>query len=114
MVEPLQYKPIIEKLFKKTQADRVPWEAQGDSVFHCQLEEYRFSIRATKSGFSLTMKDSRYNEIFSVTIEEEIYFSDAEKQETFQMLSDLYELARRRALNVPEKLVGVAELLDRI
>ena len=46
--------------------------------------------------------------------QEEIYFSDPKRKEMFELLSDLYEVARRKALNLPDKLANVAELLDKI
>ena len=60
------------------------------------------------------MEDERGRVLFSLRAEEEIIYLDEKNRSLFVLLSDLYELARRQALNVPDKLAGVAELLDKI
>ena len=60
------------------------------------------------------MKDSQWNEIFSESAQEEIIFHEAGKRVLFVALRDLYEAARRRALDVDRKLSGVTDLLDKI
>jgi len=121
MVEPPEYKAIIQKLLEKTRAGRVAWAEGGDQFqFRCNLsedlpggEEYVVYIRTTENGYALRMAVHQ-RILFSVAAEEEIVYRDPEKKEIFDILSELYELARRRALNIPERLASVAELLDRL
>ncbi len=116
MVEPLEYMKVLEKLLDKTKAGRVSWAEAGAGQFHCELDnKYKFVVWKTEDKCGVRMKELiGSNSIFFVEAEEEIFYSDPKKAEMFQILSDLFELARRKALNVPEKLASVAELLDRI
>jgi hypothetical protein len=119
MVEPLEYKPIIKKLLDKTRAGRVPWEESDRDEFRCGLlgygdEKYTVYVRSRQDGYALRIEDLGQRTVSYVVAEEEIVYRDAERKETFDTLSDLYELARRKALSVPEKLASVAELLDRL
>lgn len=116
MVEPLEIQSILEKLREKTKAGRVPWregELKGLGQFSCELENYRFVVWKSEDTYGVRMEDADGRTIFFVKVEEEIVFTE-EREEIFSIVSDLYELARRKALNVPEKLASVAELLDRI
>ncbi len=121
MVEDLEYNAIIEKLLEKTRAGRVPWEDYGGNEFRCDLsedlpggEKYTFEVSKSDDRYALTMRDSRYRAIFSVVAQEEIVYTDPAKEEIFDSLSELYELARRKGLHIPEKLANVVGLLDRI
>jgi hypothetical protein len=114
MIEPLEYKPIIQKLLEKTKAGRVPWEEHEWDRFRCTLDEYTFFVWKTDDGYALSMEDMHHKRVFLAKAEEEIIFTQRDKEEMFELLSDLYELARRKALNIPEKLAGVSELLDNI
>jgi hypothetical protein len=114
MIEQLQYEPIIDKLLEKTKAGRVPWEDYGQNEFRCDVDQYKFHVWKFDDGYGLRMEDERQRVLFSVRAEEEIIYLQPEKERAFQLLSDLFELARRKALNVPDKLAGVAQLLDKI
>jgi hypothetical protein len=119
MVEPLEYKEIIAKLVEKTKAGKLPWfELEGvrSDQFYCDLDnQYTFSVWKKDDTYGLNMKSqSSSTLLFSVQEQDDIYFSDLKRKEMFELLSDLYEVARRRALNLPDKLANVAELLDKI
>jgi len=119
MIDPLEYKEIVAKLLEKTKAGKLPWfelEGQRSEQFYCDLEnQYMFLAWKSGDAYGLTMKDQTTpNEIFSVKAEEEIYFSDPKEKEKFELLSSLYEAARRKALHVPERLASVTALLDKI
>lgn len=119
MIEPLEYKEIAAKLLEKTKAGKLTWselEGRRSDTFYCDLDnQYTFSIWKEGDSYGLNMKpQSSSTVLFSIKEEEEIYFSDPRKKEMFELLSDLYELARRKALNLPDKLANVAELLDKI
>jgi hypothetical protein len=57
------------------------------------------------------MRDGRGNEIFRVTSND--LPTSPEEEEVSIMLDELYDLARRHALKVEEKLELVSNLLDR-
>jgi hypothetical protein len=119
MAEPLDYRNVLEKLRDKTQAGRVGWRVvpgyvAGDT-FECDLEQYKFTVWRDSDGFIARMEVLNVpSSIFTVRAEEQIIYRSDESRQMYELLSDLYELARRKALSVPEKLADVAELLDRI
>jgi hypothetical protein len=115
VIDPLEYKPILEKLLEKTRAGRIAWEATSGDSFRCTLDAYRIYVWETDEGdYGLRAEDAQGRTLFRVRVEREIIYDDPEQEREFVMLSDLYELARRKALNVPQTLANVAELLDKI
>lgn len=116
MVEPLEYRSILGKLREKTEAGRVSWRESGKNRFECELDNrYRFVVYKTEDKYGVRMDELQAsNFLFYIEAEEEILFGDDNKEEIFNLLADLYELARRNALNVPGKLATVAQLLDNI
>lgn len=114
VVETLDYQPLLGKLLMKTRDGRVAWTATGFARFASSIEEYTFEISKSEDTFSLEMKDANSNEIFKVSAAEQIIVRDAGQQNLFESLGDLYEMARRRALQVEGKIATASELLDRI
>ena len=114
MIEQLQYQAIVEKFLEKTKLGRVPWEDYESNEFRCDLDQYKFAVWKYQDGYGIRMEGERQRSLFSLRGDEEILYGDDAAEHTFQVLSDLYELARRKALNVPDKLAGATLLLDRI
>ena len=114
MQSTLEYAPVIEKLLDKSKQGRLPWETAHYRYFRCTLDQYTFGISQTDSGYILNMQDSAHNEIFSLSAQDEVLFPSPEKERLYNELSELYELARRKALKVDEKLAGVSALLDKV
>ena len=115
MSESVESKPIVEKLLEKTKAGRLHWEeSAADDEFRCVLGDYTFYVRRTQDGYGLRMEDAYRRVIIRTHADEEIVFADIEKEATFSLLSDVYELARREALQIPEKLANAAAILDKI
>ncbi|HLZ92888.1 MAG TPA: hypothetical protein VKQ28_14335 [Candidatus Acidoferrum sp.] len=119
MIEPLEYKELAAKLLEKTKAGKLTWielEGRRSETFYCDLDsQYTFSVWKEGDSYGLNMKpQSSSRVLFAIQEQEEIYFSDPKRKEIFEVLSDLYELARRQALNLPDNLANVAELLDKI
>jgi hypothetical protein len=84
-------------------------------LFYCDLDQYEFRVWKNETGYSFRMTDISGNPILlEVNVEEEIYYADSKKREYFTLISDLYELARRKALELPDKLSKVEALLDSI
>jgi hypothetical protein len=112
--EPINYDEIIERLTQKTEEGKVNWEqVYSLSKFSCTVDgEFTFSIekfqRFGQEGefVRLSMTDKENNEIFQV--EQDLDFALGMK------LGGLHEAARRRALNVEDKIAAVKNILNRI
>jgi len=133
----VEYEPFVRKILQKSEQGRLDWEKrelpgtymdgvsaalaglgiqrQRPVVFVCTIEgQYTFQSQRTDQGYQLRMLDSDGNEIFSITGEQAVVYDDPKKEELFTMLRDLYELARRKALKVDEKIATAAGLLDKV
>jgi len=107
----LDYEPIVRKLLDKSQEGKIAWEKDYDPYGQprpghlvCGLQENRFEIVQVEDTYVLRMKDSEGDVIFQVDAQDEIVFDDPKKREMFTLLYDLFELARRKALAVDQKL----------
>jgi hypothetical protein len=111
----IEYEPVVKKLLEKSEQGRLNWEKSRYGGFYCEIEgRYTFRSNETDNGYQLTMKDSEQDVIFSVTGEQAVVYDDPKKEELFNMLRDIFELARKKALNVDEKIATATGLLDRI
>jgi len=116
----VEYEPVVTKLLEKSRQGRVNWERRGVKngwrQFECTIEgQYTFSLaRTDDEGYELAMRDSERDIIFSVKSGSAIVYRDAKEAELASTLRDLYELVRKRALNVDEKIATATGLLDRI
>lgn len=124
-----EYTPIIRKLLEKTRQGRVEWSAGlPRNSFTCSLggaatlgtihpNNERFWFTIEKLGIEgyrqlLTMRDQAENQIFQV--ESNDLPTSSQEEETSVLLDELYDLARRQALKVEQKLEVVSTLLDRV
>lgn len=116
MPAPIDSETIIAKLLEKTEAGRVEWRSPAmGRGFQCFLDEtYKFEIIKSGDIYTITMKDGSWNEIFVESIQEQLIYERDEDRRKFDMLRDLYELARRDALDVEKKVADVSNLLDKI
>jgi hypothetical protein len=111
----IEYEPIVSKLLEKSGQGRLNWEKRVAGGFSCTIEgQYTFRALKNDDGYRLTMVDSAGDVMFSLTGEEAIVYDDPEKERLFNTLRDIYELARKKALNVDEKIASAAGLLDKI
>jgi len=114
MIDPLETEPIIIKLLEKTRDGRVDWGMWGDG-YRCSLdEEYFFFIHKAEDSYVLSMNDRESNEIFQEVAREEIYYNDPRKEERVELFRDLFELARRKAVKVGEKIASAYSSLEKI
>lgn len=114
MVEPLKTEPIITKLLEKTRKGRVEWTRWGDG-YRCSLDDvYFFVVSKVEDSFLLSMQDNLGNDIFQETAREEIYYVGPTAEERIDMFRDLYELARRKALNADAKIADAFSSLEKI
>jgi hypothetical protein len=133
-----EHKDIIKKLLEKTRQGRVEWVADlgGSRSFRCVIgspegprtivqrqiarpdeEQKNFSFtvmtaRAEDSSPILTMWDHSNNEIFRVVSND--LPTSPEEEEISEMIDEIYELARRQALKIEQKLEWASTLLDRV
>ncbi|HKN70439.1 MAG TPA: hypothetical protein VJX30_05395 [Terriglobales bacterium] len=134
----IEYKDIIKKLLEKTRQGRVEWTTEvGRNSFRSTIgapetrnalaaragiarpneEEKNFSFtvttsRADDSCPTLIMWDHSNNEIFRVMSND--LPTSPEEEEVSQMIDEIYELARRQALKIEQKLEWASTLLDRV
>lgn len=131
--DPAEYKEIVRKLLEKTRQGRVEWAADlGRNSFRCTIgepetsrtliarvneEERNFSFTVMASGPDdsapvLIMLDRSNNEIFRAVSND--LPTSPEEEEISQMIEEIYDLARRQALKIEQKLVLASTLLDRV
>ncbi len=118
----IDYTPVVQKLLRRSEEDKVPWAKAGRNAFICRFGRFdgqdsdpiTFEIASVEDTYILRMTDEFGDEIFSLSAQDEIVFGDQEKSKLFETLRDLYELARRKALGVNEKLAHASQLLDAI
>jgi hypothetical protein len=112
----VEYEPIVRKLLEKSEQGRLNWEKKRFvGGFRCTIDgQYTFNATRTDEGFRLSMEDSEGDEMFSITGEEAVVYDDPEKEKLFKTLRDIYELARKKALSVDEKIATAAGLLDKV
>ena len=118
-----KFKEIVEKLRDRTRRGRVQWETLyggfrstvGDTSRPNQ-QYFTFTLETVGQGSepvrSFSMLDEKGHEILRV-ISNDLPTS-AEEEETSTLLNELYEMARRQALKVDEKLESASTLLDRV
>lgn len=117
---PIDADPILERLLLKSQEGKVAWQKaraldEFVSVFEAPpSQSFALVIQKIEGSYVLRMKDWEGNEILSVTEEQQIVFGRWETQVRFERLREIYELARRKALDVDKKVADVAELLQKI
>lgn len=117
--DPLEYKEIVQKLLSKTRERRVDWEKVFSNSFQCTVgseggNSFSFVISGSSDSgpLSLRMSDESRNTIFAATAND--LPTSPEEEELSMMLEEIYELARRQALKVDEKLELASTLLDRV
>jgi hypothetical protein len=115
---PSEYITVIQKLLERTQQGRVQWEG-GLGTFHCRIgTEIKFTLSSAASrdiNFDmrfLVMEDVNGNELFR--IESNDLPTNADEEQVSSMVLELYDLARKQALKVDEKLQLASALLDRV
>lgn len=116
MIQPLEYKNVLQKLRDRTLEGRVSWRVLGKNRFECDLDSrYAFVAWNIDDRFGVRMTEAQgENSLFFVEAEEQIVYRNDDQREMYALLSEVFELARRSALDVPGKLATVADLLDKI
>jgi hypothetical protein len=116
MTDVSEYSALIEKLLERTREGKVPWE-QGSYCFRAIVQSYEFQVSKSEDRGDITvilrMLDDRGSEIFEVRLTDDPA-TLAKHRQLVSTLQELHELARRKALNVEQKVDEVSNLLDRL
>jgi len=121
MAATTEYLPLIAKLLEKTKGRKVEWKGTYESTtFICALEgKYSFEIEkgvtSNRNPYRrLTMKDNLEGEVFvAFAVVPDVDTSDQNDQ-LFQMLDELYQQARRVALDIDRKVDEISDILDKM
>ena len=107
---------VIEILTEKTKQGRLNWiGAPPLDIFSCSLEgKYFISVNKIGNDFTMIMSDKEQNALFSIMAVQEVIFSEYAAEQRFNKLRTLHELARRKALNIDEKIAEVSDLLEKL
>jgi hypothetical protein len=121
MANPNEYVPLMSKLLEKTKERKIDWKGTADdTTFICALEgQYSFEIARYKASSGiwyrkLTMRDKEQAEVFVARAYVPTPTSPSENDQLFQTLDNLYEYARRIALDIDQKVNDVSNILDKI
>jgi hypothetical protein len=111
------YSSIVSKLLEKTKASKVEWKEWG-TAFQADLGEgFSFDIHQSVSRsdttYTLVMRDSQSHVIFDLNLTDDPEII-THRLQLYETLSELYDLARRRALKIDEKVERVSEILEKI
>ena len=114
MPAPIDYVPIIRKLLEKSDAGKLAWKQTYDSdTFTCSVEgDFTLEVREFRYDgdphIVLVMRDSGNSEIFRISA------SRDNRGDLASLLFEVFESARRVALDVDTKLNQLSTILDRI
>ncbi len=101
-----EYSPIIHKLLDRTREGKVGWE-EATKGFKAAVGPYTFRVSSSEDGedmtVRLTMRDERDAEIFAIVLTDD-FPTITKYRQILTDLKEVYELARRKALNVEVKL----------
>lgn len=112
MPEDTDYAPLIERLLSKTRDGRIDWKAgSGDDTFYCNVDKYLFmSQKSGVENYYLRMYEGQ-SQVLVIAARKHA----AGRIDTFfTALSELFELARQRALKIDLKVNEALGLLDKL
>lgn len=116
MSDVTEFAPVIEKLLERTREGKVAWEEQTFG-FGTRVKSYEFIISKSEDQGDITitvrMLDDRGSEIFEVKLTDDPQ-TLAKHRQFVAVLKELFELARRKALNVEQKVDEASQLLDQM
>lgn len=117
MTETPEYRELARKLLERTREGKLAWEEWGTGFKVTMPNEYQFYVNRMYSEGDTTlifsMQDDNGKELFEVRLTDDPR-TLIERNQFLQELKELYELARRKALDVDRKLDEVSGLLDSI
>jgi hypothetical protein len=106
---------LIELLAVRSKEGRVRWKEAGDSgVYHTTFPEYE--VRLSSSDISLEPTDNRdyHLEIYDSegTLIEQMTDQDLDIEDSYDLMRDLYETARRSAMGVHQAIDHILASLE--
>ncbi|MGE0407329.1 MAG: hypothetical protein AB7O65_13620 [Candidatus Korobacteraceae bacterium] len=111
------HQAFIDKVITKTAQGRIPWKAMSESdAFTASIEqEFTLTVRRPEAQeFSFEVRDRLGNRLLDLTGEKSQAWEQGYEQavEDFERLRQLFEAARRFALDVDNQLLRANTLLD--
>jgi hypothetical protein len=108
---------LAQQLIAKTSEQKLTWSPQlvPQDAFQSSLgRDFNFSIVKTDDGYLFSMRDAENNDLVLVEVESNprYGYSFANERQLNDILADLYELARRNALKVEDKVLQAKNLLN--
>jgi hypothetical protein len=111
--EPINYDEIVDRLIQKTEEGKINWQQVFSTTKFTSTVDGEFTFKVERwqenedTYARLSMTDKEDNEIFQVE-------ADTDFGEFGRKLGTLHEAARRKALNVEDKIKAAKSILDRI
>jgi len=106
---------FFKGVLEKTRAGRIPWKPTAEESnfiaaiggqYVLSISAHDVSPTAELPHYALTLSDRIGNELTTVT--------DMDQEISAKDIQELYETARRRAIQVDEKIGGVLAVLSRL
>jgi hypothetical protein len=116
----IDFLPIIEKLLARTREGKVAWKGTYDSNAFLSVIEGGFAFQienTTVNAFEsrrLTMTDPTSETVFKIRVTEPTQDTTQDNDKIFRVLEELWESARRAALDIDKKITEVSRILDNI
>ncbi|MGA7696867.1 MAG: hypothetical protein WCA76_17705 [Candidatus Sulfotelmatobacter sp.] len=126
----VDYNSIATKLLEKTKAGKIEWKERGQGFGEALYEQpvevgfvadlgegFSFEVSSVTSrgdtSYSLSMSDDQGHRIFTLALADDPD-TMINRPLLYETLTDLYDIARRKALKVDEKIGRVSAILERI
>jgi hypothetical protein len=107
---------FFEGVLSKTREGRIPWKptAEESNFIAAIGGQYVLSVSAFQAKDQWGNKRRHYALVLRDRDEELTTVTDTDQGVSSDAVKELYETARRKALNVDEKIGGVLEVLSRL
>jgi hypothetical protein len=105
------------KLLKKTKEGKLPWEGTYDpNSFICVLNgDLSFTVaKDEQDSYFLEMKDDAETVAFRESMRAPDSQTSHAYDQQYEILAELYECARRAALQIDKKIARAEEFLDKL
>ena len=109
--------PLVTKLLTRTRENKVVWKGTYEAdTFVCVLEGgFTFQVeRGASNSRKLEMTDSASATIFRMRAVEPDPETDQDNDQQWEPLEELWERARRAALDIDKKVNEASKILDKI
>lgn len=95
----------VPKLIETTSQGKLEWESLGTNSFVASIGKVLVSVTYSSNNYAISLLDEG-----GATLEHKVYSSVSGS--SFQSMKQLYDLARRRALNIDSALAELMKGLE--